>query len=390
MILTDDEALAKKFNSAMFPGIQGGPLMHVIAAKAVAFGEALRPDFKEYIQQVIKNAQALADQLMKGGLDIVTGGTDTHVMLVDLRPKKVTGNIADAALGRAHITCNKNGVPFDPEKPTVTSGLRLGSPAGTTRGFKEAEFRQIARLDRRSGRRAGRQWRRGQRGRSRRRSAAKWQRCATASRFTRTSDRLENMTSSGAARILARAQYFACSDQPAPAQEGDHQRAPRHHQVAHRAAGKAQQPDPCAARRRSTGRDGRDSRASAASICACGRSAGAAGDAPSSPATATSRASASRACFGRRARRVRRLRASVFATRRPDARAAFRAAASMSLLECRRIDHLAPLALASRPILQPARPQAQWGWNGRRGRVMQRGHVEHDRTCGTARMPRPC
>jgi len=144
MILTDDEALAKKFNSAIFPGIQGGPLMHVIAGKAVAFGEALRPEFKGYIQQVVKNAQALADQLMKGGLDIVTGGTDTHVMLVDLRPKKVTGNIADAALGRAHITCNKNGVPFDPEKPTVTSGLRLGSPAGTTRGFKEAEFRQIA------------------------------------------------------------------------------------------------------------------------------------------------------------------------------------------------------------------------------------------------------
>ncbi len=143
MILTNDEKLAKKFNSAIFPGIQGGPLMHVIAGKAVAFGEALRPEFKGYIQQVVKNAQALADQLMKGGLDIVTGGTDTHLMLVDLRPKKVTGNIADAALGRAHITCNKNGVPFDPEKPTVTSGLRLGSPAGTTRGFKEAEFRQI-------------------------------------------------------------------------------------------------------------------------------------------------------------------------------------------------------------------------------------------------------
>ncbi|MFX0542562.1 serine hydroxymethyltransferase [Roseovarius sp. S4756] len=143
MILTDDEALAKKFNSAIFPGIQGGPLMHVIAGKAVAFGEALDPSFKGYIQQVIKNAQALADQLMKGGLDIVTGGTDTHLMLVDLRPKGVKGNVADAALGRAHITCNKNGVPFDPEKPTVTSGLRLGSPAGTTRGFKEAEFRQI-------------------------------------------------------------------------------------------------------------------------------------------------------------------------------------------------------------------------------------------------------
>jgi len=144
MILTNDEALAKKFNSAIFPGIQGGPLMHVIAAKAVAFGEALRPEFKEYQKQVRANAVALADQLMKGGLDIVSGGTDTHVMLVDLRPKKVTGNIADKALGRAHITCNKNGIPFDPEKPTVTSGLRLGTPAGTTRGFGEAEFREIA------------------------------------------------------------------------------------------------------------------------------------------------------------------------------------------------------------------------------------------------------
>ena len=144
MIVTNDEALAKKFNSAIFPGIQGGPLMHVIAGKAVAFGEALRPEFKTYQQQVIKNAQALADQLMKGGLDIVTGGTDTHVMLVDLRPKGVKGNATEKALGRAHITCNKNGIPFDPEKPTVTSGIRLGSPAGTTRGFGETEFRQIA------------------------------------------------------------------------------------------------------------------------------------------------------------------------------------------------------------------------------------------------------
>src|SRR6056297_3050520 len=144
MILTDDEALAKKFNSAIFPGIQGGPLMHVIAAKAVAFGEALRPEFKTYIQQVIANAQALADQLIKGGLDIVTGGTDSHVMLVDLRPKGVKGNATEAALERAQITCNKNGIPFDPEKPTVTSGIRLGTPAGTTRGFAEPEFRQIA------------------------------------------------------------------------------------------------------------------------------------------------------------------------------------------------------------------------------------------------------
>lgn len=144
MILTNDEALAKKFNSAIFPGIQGGPLMHVIAAKAVAFGEALRPDFKEYAKQVILNAQALSDQLIKGGLDTVTHGTDTHVVLVDLRPKNVKGNATEKALGRAHITCNKNGVPFDPEKPTITSGIRLGSPAGTTRGFGEPEFRQIA------------------------------------------------------------------------------------------------------------------------------------------------------------------------------------------------------------------------------------------------------
>jgi glycine hydroxymethyltransferase len=144
MILTNDDALAKKFNSAIFPGIQGGPLMHVIAGKAVAFGEALRPEFKTYQEQVVKNAKALADQLIKGGLDIVTGGTDTHVMLVDLRPKGVTGNITDAALGRAHITTNKNGIPFDPEKPMVTSGIRLGTPAGTTRGFGETEFRQIA------------------------------------------------------------------------------------------------------------------------------------------------------------------------------------------------------------------------------------------------------
>ncbi len=145
MILTNDEDIAKKVNSAIFPGIQGGPLMHVIAAKAVAFGEALRPEFKEYQQQVVANAQALADELMKGGLDIVTGGTDSHLMLVDLRPKGVKGNETEAALGRAHITCNKNGIPFDPEKPTVTSGVRLGSPAATSRGFKEEEFRQIAR-----------------------------------------------------------------------------------------------------------------------------------------------------------------------------------------------------------------------------------------------------
>ena len=145
MILTNDEAIAKKVNSAIFPGIQGGPLMHVIAAKAVAFGEALRPEFKTYQAQVIKNAQALADELMKGGLDIVTGGTDCHLMLVDLRPKGVKGNATEQALGRAHITCNKNGIPFDTEKPTITSGVRLGTPAGTTRGFGEDEFRQIGR-----------------------------------------------------------------------------------------------------------------------------------------------------------------------------------------------------------------------------------------------------
>ncbi len=146
MILTNDETIARKVNSAIFPGIQGGPLMHVIAAKAVAFGEALRPEFAVYASQVVKNAQALADELMKGGLDIVTGGTDTHVLLVDLRPKGVKGNATEKALGRAHITCNKNGVPFDPEKPTITSGVRLGTPAGTTRGFKEEDFREIGRL----------------------------------------------------------------------------------------------------------------------------------------------------------------------------------------------------------------------------------------------------
>jgi len=146
MILTNDEAIAKKVNSAIFPGIQGGPLMHVIAAKAVAFGEALRPEFKTYQQQVIANAQTLAATLIDGGIDIVTGGTDTHVVLVDLRPKGVKGNATEKALGRAHITCDKNGIPFDPEKPMVTSGVRLGSPAGTTRGFGEVEFRKIGEL----------------------------------------------------------------------------------------------------------------------------------------------------------------------------------------------------------------------------------------------------
>jgi glycine hydroxymethyltransferase len=144
MILTNSDEIAKKVNSAVFPGLQGGPLMHVIAAKAVAFAEALRPEFKAYAAAVVANARAMADQLQKGGIDIVSGGTDNHLMLADLRPKKVTGKAAEAVLGRAHITCNKNGVPFDPEKPFVTSGIRLGTPAGTTRGFGEAEFRQIA------------------------------------------------------------------------------------------------------------------------------------------------------------------------------------------------------------------------------------------------------
>jgi glycine hydroxymethyltransferase len=146
VILTNDEALAKKFNSAVFPGLQGGPLMHVIAAKAVAFGEALRPDFKLYAKNVVENAKALAETLKSRGFDIVSGGTDTHLMLVDLRPKRLTGKVAEAALGRAHITCNKNGIPFDPEKPFVTSGIRLGTPAGTTRGFGVAEFRHVGEL----------------------------------------------------------------------------------------------------------------------------------------------------------------------------------------------------------------------------------------------------
>ncbi len=145
LILTNDEDIAKKINSAVFPGLQGGPLMHVIAAKAVAFGEALKPEFKDYAAQIVKNARALADGLMRGGLDIVTGGTDNHLMLVDLRPKGVTGKATDVALDRAGLTCNKNGIPFDPEKPFVTSGIRLGTPASTTRGFREEEFRQIAR-----------------------------------------------------------------------------------------------------------------------------------------------------------------------------------------------------------------------------------------------------
>jgi glycine hydroxymethyltransferase len=143
MVLTNDEAIAKKINSAVFPGIQGGPLMHVIAGKAVAFGEALKPSFKAYAQAVIDNARTLAETLKVGGLDIVSGGTDTHLMLVDLRPKGVKGNDTEHALERAFITCNKNGVPFDPEKPMVTSGVRVGSPAATSRGFGTGEFKQV-------------------------------------------------------------------------------------------------------------------------------------------------------------------------------------------------------------------------------------------------------
>jgi glycine hydroxymethyltransferase len=145
-ILADNEELGKKLNSAVFPGMQGGPLMHVIAAKAVAFGEALRPSFRLYIKNVVENAKALAETLKSGGLDIVSGGTDTHLMLVDLRRKRLTGKLAEAALERAHITCNKNGIPFDPEKPFVTSGIRLGTPAATTRGFGVAEFQQVGAL----------------------------------------------------------------------------------------------------------------------------------------------------------------------------------------------------------------------------------------------------
>jgi len=146
MILSNDEALGKKFNSAVFPGLQGGPLMHVIAAKAAAFGEALRPEFKIYQQAVADNAKALGESLVAQGLALVTGGTDSHLLLVDLRPKRVTGKAAEASLQRAHMTANKNAIPFDPEKPAVTSGIRLGSPAATTRGFGVAEFRLVGEM----------------------------------------------------------------------------------------------------------------------------------------------------------------------------------------------------------------------------------------------------
>jgi len=146
MILANDEDIGKKLNSAIFPGIQGGPLMHIIAAKAVAFGEVLDPSFKTYAKAVVENARALADTLVKRGVNIVSGGTDNHLMLVDLRPKKLTGKAAEESLGRANLTCNKNAIPFDPEKPFVTSGIRLGTPAGTTRGFGVAEFKQVGEL----------------------------------------------------------------------------------------------------------------------------------------------------------------------------------------------------------------------------------------------------
>ena len=146
MILMNDEDIAKKINSAVFPGLQGGPLMHVIAAKAVAFKEALQPEFKTYAKAVVDNARVLAETIKAGGFDIVTGGTDNHLLLVDLRPKSVTGKASEIALGRANITCNKNGVPFDPAKPFVTSGIRLGTPAATTRGFGQAEFREVGQM----------------------------------------------------------------------------------------------------------------------------------------------------------------------------------------------------------------------------------------------------
>ena len=146
MILTNDPDIAKKVNSAIFPGLQGGPLMHIIAAKAVAFGEALKPEFKIYAKNIIENAKAMGEVLVNSGFALVSGGTDTHLILLDLRPKKLTGNISEKALERAHITCNKNGIPFDPEKPMVTSGIRLGAPAGTTRGFGVAEFQQVGRM----------------------------------------------------------------------------------------------------------------------------------------------------------------------------------------------------------------------------------------------------
>ena len=146
IVLTNDEQHARKINSAVFPGLQGGPLMHVICAKAVAFGEALKPDFKDYINSVVENAKVLSDVMLERGLEVVSGGTDTHLVLVDLRPKNLTGKAAEKSLENAGITCNKNGVPFDPESPFVTSGIRLGSPAGTSRGFGRDEFKLVGNL----------------------------------------------------------------------------------------------------------------------------------------------------------------------------------------------------------------------------------------------------
>jgi len=146
LILTNDEEISKKINSAIFPGLQGGPLMHVIAAKAVCFGEALKPEFKEYAKAVAANAKVLAKAIKDGGLDIVSGGTDSHIVLMDLRPKGLTGNISEVSLERAGMTCNKNAVPFDPQKPMIASGIRLGTPAATTRGFGEAEWKQVGEM----------------------------------------------------------------------------------------------------------------------------------------------------------------------------------------------------------------------------------------------------
>ena len=187
MVLTNDAEIGKKINSAVFPGLQGGPLMHVIAAKAVAFGEALTPEFRAYQQAVADNAKALAATLVEQGLAIVTGGTDSHLMLVDLRPKHVTGKAAEASLDRAHITANKNAIPFDPEKPAITSGLRLGTPAATTRGFGVAEFQRGRADDRRGAGGAGTLQRRHQRGGRAGGGRSGCWRCARGSRSTRGS-----------------------------------------------------------------------------------------------------------------------------------------------------------------------------------------------------------
>ena len=188
MILANDEEIGKKINCAVFPGLQGGPLMHVIAAKAVMLGEALRPEFKLYARAVVDNAKTLAATLAERGLAIVSGGTDTHLMLVDLRPKKLTGTAAEVALERAGITCNKNGIPFDPEKPTVTSGIRLGSPAGDDARLRPGRVPPGRRADRRGARRAARRTATTATARSRRRCGARCASCARASRSIREAE----------------------------------------------------------------------------------------------------------------------------------------------------------------------------------------------------------